>query len=225
MTRLYFDIETLPAIHWTEEEVDAYVRSKVPANYSKPETIEKWVVENKLDVFSKTALDWKLGHILCIGVALEEYPPVIIPCDVDPTNDEVVTRGLWDFIEREVEPMQRKYLTWVGHNIISFDLRWLFARALRWCPELALCIPWRRNDRSVEDTAHLWVGPDYKSYVKLDDVCSFMGFKTKEDSGLSGDKVYEAWMEGRIEEIHEYCLDDVERVRMVRKALDAGGVR
>ena len=73
MTTLYLDIETLPAA-WSDAEIDAHALASVPGNYSKLDTIAKWIAENRLEVHARTALDWRHARILAIGYALDDAP-------------------------------------------------------------------------------------------------------------------------------------------------------
>lgn len=57
---IYLDIETLPT---TDQEIIAEIEAgiKAPANYSKPETIAKWMEENK-EKAVKEAVHKKIGR-------------------------------------------------------------------------------------------------------------------------------------------------------------------
>ena len=70
-TYIYIDIETVPAQGLAPHEITAIVEKKVPKNYSKPESIRKWITDNRENVYHRTGLDPMLGRLLCIGVAVE----------------------------------------------------------------------------------------------------------------------------------------------------------
>ena len=73
--KLYLDIETLPT---TDQEVIEELRQSIsaPANYSKPETIQKWMDENAesalADKIAKTSFDGMYGSIACICYAFDD---------------------------------------------------------------------------------------------------------------------------------------------------------
>ena len=69
MTTLYLDIETLP-VDWSDEQIDAHALASVPGNYTKPDSIAKWVEEHRLEQWSRTALDWRYARICAIGLKL-----------------------------------------------------------------------------------------------------------------------------------------------------------
>ncbi len=68
--KLYIDIETLPPLLWAEHERTAYVASKVPGQFKRPESIATWCQEHYEETWSRAALDWRISRIACIGVPL-----------------------------------------------------------------------------------------------------------------------------------------------------------
>lgn len=212
---LFIDIETLPALHWTPEERIAHARRKVPANYSKPESIEKWVAENADEEWRKTALDWRYGSILCIGYAIDDGGVEVISADENTMLDD-----LRDAI-RATGTRDSGYLIWIGHNILRFDLRWLMYTALRLNHPLAALIPFAKWDRRAVDTAALWSGPDPSGPAKLADIAEYLGIGAKGE-GLDGSKVYDAWLAGEHERIARYCAQDVELTRAVYRRITGG---
>ena len=105
----------------------------------------------------------------------------------------------------------------VGHNIIGFDLPFIFQRCLvnsiTAKPFVNLA---EFNVRGVYDTMHRWwLGS--KNRVALDDVAWALGIPSSKSDEVEGSRVYELYQAGRLAEIREYNLNDV---RVTRKAYE-----
>jgi hypothetical protein len=48
----------------------------------------------------------------------------------------------------------------------------------------------------------------------------FYGITEKSNTGITGAQVYQAWLDGRHEEIRAYCADDVKLARKLHYTLD-----
>jgi len=209
MTTLYLDIETLPAA-WTDEQVDAHAAASVPGNYTKPESIAKWVEEHRMEQWLRTALDWRYARICCIGVIVEighdVQERIVIMLD---EHGERKMLGELDAILVQYAPD-----TIVGHNIVGFDLPRLHIAAARTLPSLARRLSEYRGHRhAVQDTMRLAMGLER---CRLGDLATALGLDGK--SG-DGSQVYELWVEGRKDVLAAYCLQDVEVTRAVYRAL------
>ena len=210
MTTLYLDIETLPAA-WTDEQVDAHALASVPGNYTKPESIAKWVEEHRMEQWLRTALDWRYARICCIGVIVEighdVQERIVIMLD---EHGERKMLGELDAILVQYAPD-----TIVGHNIVGFDLpRLHIAAARNGVPSLARRLSEYRGHRhAVVDTMRLAMGMER---CRLGDLAVALGLEGK--SG-DGSQVYELWVEGRKDVLAAYCLQDVEVTRAVYRAL------
>lgn len=209
MTTLYLDIETLPA-NWTDELIDAHARAAVPGNYTKPDTIAKWIEEHRLEQWLRTALDWRHARICAIGVIVEighdVQERIVIMLD---EHGERKMLGELDAIFAQYAPD-----TIVGHNVAAFDLPRLHIAAARTLPSLARRLSEYRGHRhAVVDTMRLAMGAER---CRLGDLAVALGLDGK--SG-DGSQVYELWVEGRKDVLAAYCLQDVEVTRAVYRAL------
>lgn len=209
MTTLYIDIETLPAA-WTDEQIDAHAASSVPGNYTKPESIAKWIEEHRVETWLRTALDWRHARICAIGVIVEighdVQERIVIMLD---EHGERKMLGELDAIMQQYAPD-----TIVGHNVVGFDLPRLHIAAARTLPSLARRLSEYRGHRhAVQDTMRLAMGAER---CRLGDLATALGIEGK--SG-DGSQVYELWVEGRQDAIAAYCLQDVEVTRAVYRAL------
>ena len=209
MTTLYIDIETLPAA-WEDEQIDAHAAASVPGNYTKPESIAKWIEEHRLEQWLRTALDWRHARICAIGVIVEVghdvQERIVIMLD---EHGERKMLGELDAIMQQYAPD-----TIVGHNVVAFDLPRLHIAAARTMPSLARRLSEYRGHRhAVVDTMRLAMGLER---CRLGDLATALGLDGK--SG-DGSQVYELWVEGRKDVLAAYCLQDVEVTRAVYRAL------
>lgn len=216
MVRLYVDIETIPGPHPPSlEELEALA----PKTHKKPETVRQWAGENQDGEYRKQALDSMQGEILAIGYAFDDATPaVLIRSEAIPSEADLLT-----VFEHVVEAAMAKRGSmrpvWVGHNIRSFDLPWLWRKALKYrLYDLAARIPRGRYDKDAEDTLELWA-TDYKDRVGLARVAAFLGLAGK-SAGMDGGKVFDAWQAGEAARIAEYCGQDVALVRDVYRVMN-----
>ena len=103
----------------------------------------------------------------------------------------------------------------VGHNIIGFDLPFIFQRCLingltvRPFVNLGEC-----QVRGVFDTMHRWwLGA--KRHVSLDDIAWSLGIESSKTAEVEGSKVFDLYQAGRLADIRQYNLNDVRVTRQV----------
>ncbi len=109
----------------------------------------------------------------------------------------------------------------VGHNILGFDLPFIFQRCL------VNSIPVRPfvdlsdfHVRGVFDTMHRWwFGA--KRNVSLDDIAWSMGIESSKTEEVEGSKVFDLYHAGKLELIREYNLNDVRVTREVYERMVA----
>lgn len=225
MSYLYIDIETIPC---QRADIQAEIRNSItaPAQYKKQESIEQWLAEHGRqsaeEALHKTSLDGAFGQVFCVAVALDNQPPIALHCAFAWEQDWAegqVLQSLMDWLEEHVG---NAYMTtFVGHNILSFDLRFLLQRcivnAVRPAPALlraAQAKPWEAE--KVYDTMTQWAGVGNR--VKLDKLCKALSIDTPK-TDIDGSKVWEFVQAGKTDEVLAYCRADVEAVRKVHKRM------
>jgi predicted PolB exonuclease-like 3'-5' exonuclease len=109
----------------------------------------------------------------------------------------------------------------VGHNVIGFDLPFIFQRCLvhgiKARPFVNLA---DYNVRGVFDTMHRWwLGA--RRHVSLDDVAWALGIESSKTSEVEGSKVFDLYQAGRLELIREYNLNDVRVTRQIYERMVA----
>jgi len=103
----------------------------------------------------------------------------------------------------------------VGHNIIGFDLPFIFQRCmvneLRVRPFVNLA---DFNARGIFDTMHRWwLGA--RRTVSLDDLAWALGIESSKTAEVEGSKVFDLYQAGRLDLIREYNLNDVRVTRKI----------
>lgn len=231
------DIETIPAqdqgiidamrADRLDELADALQSVKAPGNYKDQAKIDAYVDEAKAKLraeyeakaeedYLKTSFDGGAGQICVIGWAIDDGDPQSVSATGLGSSDEKF------LLERFFSAMHAAYrpgnrATIVGHNIINFDLRFLWQRSMvlgvrppGFFPRDPK--PW---DDSVFDTMLQWAGQ--RGTISMDRLCLALGLPGKGD--ISGKDVWPMVQAGRIEDVAAYCRDDVRRTRAIFKRM------
>jgi hypothetical protein len=221
---IFLDIETIPT---QNDKLIQEIRDSIkpPANYSKPETIKKWMEENLEAEFDKkyrlTALDGLHGEIISIAWAFDDEEPQGIYRD-SIGEDELLARfyNSLSFV-RDKRGNRAVINKWVGHYITGFDLRFIWQRSVIKCVRPSVNIPYNAKpwDNNVFDTKIAWTGASsYSGAGSLDALCKAFDLDGKGD--IDGSKVYDNWLAGNHAEIFEYNKDDVRKCRELYKRMN-----
>ena len=212
---LYIDLESLPT---SDPDVVADIALGVspPGSMTKAETLEKWEKETKpglvTEAVAKTSFNGAFGSVCCIGWAWGDAETKSRLRGDDERSFLIET-----FAAITAEQPHYGMATVVGHNVSSFDVRFLWQR----CFILGIRAPsWLPLDpkpwgNSIADTMTIFSG--VRDRISLDKLCRAMGLPGKD--GMSGEDVAGAWERGEFEEIAAYCRSDVESVRAVHKRI------
>lgn len=216
MKPFYFDIETIPA---QDPAIKAEIASSItaPAQYKKPESIAEWLRENRDAAaeaeWLKTSFDGGMGQIVCIGFAdgdgqAHSYVTTDLSRDAERKVIEDFFCALYDAGPR----------TLVGHNIIGFDLPFLWKRCMVHNIKPPTLFP--RNPKpwseTVQDTMLLW-DAGQRAGGSMDRLCRLLGIPGKGDFG--GADVWPAIQAGEFKKVAEYCCGDVVRTRAMFKRM------
>jgi predicted 3'-5' exonuclease similar to PolB exonuclease domain len=109
----------------------------------------------------------------------------------------------------------------VGHNIIGFDLPFIFQRCLANNIAVKPFVDLSEfHVQAVFDTMRgWWLGG--RNRVGLDDVAWALGLESSKTSEVEGSRVFELYQAGRLAEIREYNLNDVRVTRKVYERMVA----
>ncbi|MCF7811568.1 hypothetical protein K9N50_11335 [bacterium] len=208
---IYTDLETIPS----GDPIDP-AEMPHPARMSLEKTIEAWrrdkAPQEAEEQYRKRALDSMQGEIVCICWAIDDeriHSLISSACD-----EELL---LFDFIqELRRDIPQHEPITWVGHFGLTFDMLWLWRKAVKYnLGWLIRNIRLERYRSNAEDTNIMWNGVD-RGYTSLASIAAFLD--VGEPIG-SGAEIYDHYLAGEYEKIIEHCKQDVEICRAIYKKM------
>lgn len=193
---------------------------------SKDSMLAKWVevkgaeaaVLSADEAWRKTSFDGGLGHICVIGFAIDDEPTRELHISgIHDMPQEILLLAAFSNIINQVcaeRPNERP--RFIGHNLIEFDLQFLFRRHVVLNVKPSAHIPFNARpwDDSVYDTLQKWGGQRGNSLDKITKAC---GIEGKGD--IDGSMVWPMVEAGKIIEVAEYCKHDVEITRNLFKRM------
>ena len=185
----------------------------IPCGAEQWKTLAAKAPSLKKKVREDSALDWSLGHIVCIGLIIMEKDHVQEQCFAGPKEDQLL-RDFWTAIRPD------DYL--IGHNLLAFDLPYIQARSV-----VNKVKPARSFDlqlystATVFDTLQIWSNWGRQKFPKLELLAAVLGLEGKSGSGDQVAKWFEAndW-----ERIKQYCMQDVRLTRDVYRRIKEFGL-
>ena len=192
MKIFYFHIETVPTEKALEENglLDAQIK------LDEPELIKK---------LSLSALSAK---IICLCYTIE--PSLSGAVEVLQGEETDIIKNFWKIVP--------DCNLFVGHNILDFDMRFIYQRSVIHQIKPSRDIPFTRfRNAPIYDTMQEW-SKWGREHASLDSLSKALGIPSPKET-LDGSKVYPFYRAGKLPEIVEYCKRDVESVRAVYKRL------
>lgn len=224
MTNLILDIETLPT---TDAEIIAEIEAsiKAPANYSKPETIAKWMEENKpqalKDAVHKTGFSGLYGSIACICYAIDDGEVYSVDC---LCGEKKMLENFYSHVYDVTSITTHSGIVGmdlqiVGHNVAAFDLPFIKHRSIinqvKPIPALLKAMNAKPWDSCIADTMLMW-SADKEKRASMDKLCRAFGIPGKSD--FDGSMVADTWPTDP-RKVIDYCKADVIRTREIYKRL------
>lgn len=192
MKTLFLDIETVP----TDQALRDYGLLDAQLQLDEAELIKK------LSLSAATA------KILCLCYAAE--PPSRSAVEVIQGEEPEIIKGFWK--------LAADCNLFVGHNILDFDLRFIYQRSIIHQIKPSRDLPFARfRNAPIYDTMQEW-SKWGREHVSLDALCKALYIASPKES-LDGSKVYPYYRAGKISDIIEYCRRDVDCVRQVYRRL------
>jgi hypothetical protein len=219
---IVFDIETLPGSEpWVLLDIQkAANREKseirAPSNYKDPEKIAEYIAAKCAEIdrdveakYRKTALSGARGEICVIGYVIDDQEPITLA--IEPEDEEDLIRLFFEDLHFYFDPSNR--FKFIGHNILGFDLRFLYQRAMVYGIKPPPCFPInpRPGSEFVYDTMIEWAG--WGNRISLDRLGLALGLGGKGD--FDGSMVYDTVKAGDINRVAEYCKQDVMLTRAI----------
>lgn len=201
--KLFFDIETIPA---TDELKNIAV--EISLKKMKINNLKKISKKQKEEAYKFSSISGDFGQIICIGYARNDDNVEII----SGPEDEIL-RTWWE-LANDAD-------LFVGHNIMDFDLRFIFKRSIvhriKPCAKHLNLSFARYRNFPIFDTMREWEKWS-SSFISLDTLAKILNLKTSKDV-IDGSQVYDYYKNGKHDEIYEYCKKDVILTREVYKRM------
>lgn len=215
---LFLDIETLGT---NDKRVMQEIADgiKVPGNMSKAETIAKWEADDKPklieDAIAKTALDGTFGRVCCITYAFGDEP---VEGFID-RDEKVVLTKFFEAVNKASKSASSSAMmmrpTVIGHNVHSFDLKFMWKRCIINGIKPHPLLPWHEKawSDSIHDTMIMWdSAPDKR--ISLHKLCLVLGIQSPKDlHGMDGSDVALLWQKREYNKILAYGKDDTAAMR------------
>ena len=214
--RIFLDIETLPPVESFREKLAREIYAELGPGELGPDESESDVeVERR---FRDLALRGEWGRLLCIGLVVEE-DGIVKHCGVLGRDretrqfhmDEARTlKSFWKL----VAGFREGHDLFIGHNLLDFDLPFLYKRSCIHGIRPSVNLSFRRYySYPVFDT--MWEWTKWRHRISLHELTQALGIPSPKESGVDGLGIYELYQQGRHEEIAEYCMRDVKCAREV----------
>jgi len=188
MKIFYFDIETVPTDHALKENG----------------LLEAQIKLDEAELIKKLSLSAATAKIICLCYAVE--PSLINSIEVLQGEETEIIKNFWK--------LAVDCNLFVGHNILDFDLRFIYQRSVIHQIKPSRDIPFTRfRNAPIYDTMQEW-SKWGREHVSLDSLSKALGIPSPKEN-LDGSKVYPYYRAGKLNEIIEYCKRDVDSVRQV----------
>lgn len=188
----FMDIETVPTDRSLEENG----------------LLEAQLQLDEGDVIKKLSLSAATAKILCLCYAIE--PPVGSEVQVLEGEETEIITNFWK--------LAVDCSLFVGHNILDFDLRFIYQRSIIHQIKPSRELPFARfRSAPIFDTMHEW-SKWGREHASLDLLSRTLSIPSPKES-LDGSKVYPYYRAGKLADIVNYCKCDVDSVRQVYRRL------
>ena len=182
----------------------------VPTNRSLEENglLEAQLQLDEGDVIKKLSLSAATAKILCLCYAIE--PPVGSEVQVLEGEETEIITNFWK--------LAVDCNLFVGHNILDFDLRFIYQRSIIHQIKPSRELPFARfRSAPIFDTMHEW-SKWGREHASLDLLSRTLSIPSPKET-LDGSKVYPYYRAGKLADIVNYCKCDVDSVRQVYRRL------
>lgn len=197
MKKLFFDIETIPC---NDDLKEIYISLK------RKGATEEFTEQQIEDLFLNTSFDGAFGRICCIGYVKEDG---MLSQGVLKGDEKEMLKEFWN-IARDVQ-------LFIGHNIYDFDFPFVYQRSMingiRPRQDLSFA---RYRKIPIFDTMKEWTiwNQESRNKKSLDTLAKVFGLKSSKEN-MDGSQVWPYYKSGKIDEICNYCMRDVEVTRQV----------
>ena len=236
MTTLFLDIETLPADESSYEALKyLYERKLYKAEKRNKkssiigsaidfvEGVSEKVLEGNTgesadndkrardfeEYIRGTSFDGGFGRILCIAYAIDDNPALVL---CNPDDERKTLQDFWNLVQ------DNRVGLYVGHNVMDFDLRFIYQRSVVLGVVPTVDLPFARyRNTPIFDTMKEW-SKWGQNNIGLEHIALALGIPTPKE-GIDGSQVFDFYKAGKVKEICDYCMRDVDTTRAVYKRM------
>jgi predicted PolB exonuclease-like 3'-5' exonuclease len=188
----YLDIETVPTDRSLEESGLLQAQMQL----------------DEAELIKKLSLSAMTAKIICLCYAIE--PPTDSEVQVLEGDESQILKNFWQ--------LAADCDLFVGHNILDFDLRFIYQRSIIHQIKPSRDLPFGRfRNAPIFDTMHEW-SKWGREHASLDLLSKTLSLRSPKET-LDGSKVYPYYRAGKIADIINYCRCDVDSVRQVYRRL------
>jgi 3'-5' exonuclease len=214
---LFIDIETtsgfktLGELKESHPELISFWDRK--EKFIRAEDVELKDAESSDIYFQKASLTAEWGRIVCISVGQikfdEDDNPYMQKKSFYGSDEKELLTDFISFMNQVF--FKAPGIKLVGHNIKGFDLPYIIKKSILHSLDLPRQLhlhkvkPW---ENCLIDTYEVWKAGGWSS-AALAHLCLLLGIKNPKDDMNAGE-VGAAFYDGRIEEIKNYCEEDIE---------------
>lgn len=214
---LFIDIETTSGFKTLSElkefhpELISFWDRK--EKFIRAEDVELKDAESSDIYFQKASLTAEWGRIVCISVGQikfdEDDNPFMQKKSFYGSDEKELLTDFISFMNQVF--FKAPGIKLVGHNIKGFDLPYIIKKSILHSLDLPRQLhlhkvkPW---ENCLIDTYEVWKSGGWSS-AALAHICLLLGIKNPKDDMNAGE-VGAAFYDGRIEEIKNYCEEDIE---------------
>jgi len=228
-----FDIETLTLPEF-RERIGPQLERSMRLGHMRVEQQQRYLEDIAAEeerCYALGSLNATSGRVLSIAVHVGAIPGLEFP-GLGPEASEHVFGIDKDGYEEDERSALQGFLNLmkdfdpdcdelVGHNIISFDLPFIFQRCLAHSLKARPFVNLSDyNVRGVFDTMHRWWLGSRRN-VSLDDIAWALGIESSKTADVEGSKVFDLYQAGKLDLIREYNLNDVRVTRKVYERMVA----
>lgn len=198
--QIVFDIETIPQQpgEFPPALEDLISRKMERALRSNPNMSAPAQLEERRKIM---ATDPFLGRIICIGLYMPGSDSRIAITD---DSEKVILDRFWKLIAGFNG-------LFVSFNGVRFDCPFIVRRSIvnRVAPTNATFLQFNKYDPFPPHFDVMLQLSGREGFISLKHACEILGVASPKDGDIKADGVEQAWKDGRIKEIAEYCLRDV----------------
>ena len=195
--KLFFDLETIPA-------PEKFRQVAIEAGRKKARNRE--IANNDEALYRASAISGDFGQVFCIGYAQDDQPAKIIK-----GQEQEILKEWWE--------IAKSARIFIGHNIIDFDIPFLYKRSVINKIKPSQFLPVKKfPTENIFDTAKEWSRWDSYSQTSLHHLAIALNLPSSKDE-MDGSQVYDYYLKRRFDDIYTYCKKDVQLTRQIYKRM------